>query len=607
MSPKSFFHVLRVALVAFLLTYGAEAAVYSGGVGIEPNPYRIGNAADWATLAYTPGDWDKYFILINDIDFGGAAVTPVGTHDQPFTGAFDGDGHVLRNGRILWPDTSYIGLFCALGEGGALHDLGVEEMEVAGHAYCGGLVGQNAGGDITSCYFTGTVSGKIAGLGGLVGDNSDGTLMSCYADVTAANGSASQVLDYVGGLVGINRGEIIHCHATAVVSGLMNKVGGLAGVCSEGTITSCYAVGTFLAYMNYVGGLVGSSENSSILSCYSDGPVVGSISVGGLLGESIGNTVTGCYATGAVSGKYNSTGGLIGGSNGSTISACHVTGPVSGESLTGGLVGTTGNDTVSSCYATGAVTGTYAVGGLVGYNNYSGTISSCYTTGTVTGEEYWVGGLVGRLNSGVVSTCYARGAVTGDYEVGGLVGFGDMEAEIRCCYARGTVTGSYSLGGLVGHQNGGLVSYCYATGAVSGDTDTGGLVGTSYDTVDHSYWDKTTSGQYASAGGDGRVTVEMTYPHSADTYVGWDFMKTWAADSEHLMNDGYPYLMILHPADGNKDFRLAMSEAIAYLTGWQQGDNPMAHAIRAAYLWQNGEAYGYDGAYNPPLCWILAL
>ena len=60
-----------------------------------------------------------------------------------------------------------------------------------------------------------------------------------------------------------------------------------------------------------------------------------------------------------------------------------------------------------------------------------------------------------------------------------------------------------------------------------------------------------------------------------------------------------------HPADLNQDFRIVLSEAIAYLAGWQQGSNPIAYAIRAAYIWQNGEYYLYDALQTPPLCWSL--
>ena len=62
----------------------------------------------------------------------------------------------------------------------------------------------------------------------------------------------------------------------------------------------------------------------------------------------------------------------------------------------------------------------------------------------------------------------------------------------------------------------------------------------------------------------------------------------------------------MHPADTNFDWRIEMSEAIAYIVGWQAGSNPMSYAIRAAYLWQNGEFYTYDPLIVPPLCWILS-
>lgn len=58
----------------------------------------------------------------------------------------------------------------------------------------------------------------------------------------------------------------------------------------------------------------------------------------------------------------------------------------------------------------------------------------------------------------------------------------------------------------------------------------------------------------------------------------------------------------LHPADADRDWRIEISEAVYYISGWQQGIEPMAYAIRAAYLWQAGEYYRYvDTA--APRCW----
>ena len=64
-------------------------------------------------------------------------------------------------------------------------------------------------------------------------------------------------------------------------------------------------------------------------------------------------------------------------------------------------------------------------------------------------------------------------------------------------------------------------------------------------------------------------------------------------------------LPVLHPADLNGDWRLVMSEAILSLSGWQHGSVPISEAVRAAYLWQNGEQYAYDSSASAPLCWVL--
>ena len=69
-------------------------------------------------------------------------------------------------------------------------------------------------------------------------------------------------------------------------------------------------------------------------------------------------------------------------------------------------------------------------------------------------------------------------------------------------------------------------------------------------------------------------------------------------------NEGEPPF-VEHPADANGDGRMTMGEAIAYLACWQQGSCLMSYAIRAAYLWQNGEGYAYNGSLEPPLCWEL--
>ncbi len=176
----------------------------------------------------------------------------------------------------------------------------------------------------------------------------------------------------------------------------------------------------------------------------------------------------------------------------------------------GALVGWLGNGTVTNCHVEdGVVTGSSSVGGLAG--DCEGTITECHVTGVVTGTDC-VGGLVGCGNA---TRCYAAATVTGGNYVGGLVGKQNFDCAADC-YATGAVMGNQYVGGLMGH--GRDIINCYAAGTVTGDSHTGGLMGYSTGDVINSFWDMETSGQAASAGGEGKTTAEM---QTAATFANW--------------------------------------------------------------------------------------
>ncbi|HOH42341.1 MAG TPA: hypothetical protein PLZ53_04440, partial [Candidatus Hydrogenedentes bacterium] len=69
----------------------------------------------------------------------------------------------------------------------------------------------------------------------------------------------------------------------------------------------------------------------------------------------------------------------------------------------------------------------------------------------------------------------------------------------------------------------------------------GGLLGYADNTsLDFCYWDTEVSGTAYSAGGDGRTTNAMTYPHAVNTYTKWRFGIFWTADTDSTVNDGTP-------------------------------------------------------------------
>ncbi len=180
---KSWLITLVMLVVVVLLAVfpsPALAGTYSGGSGTSGDPYRISTSDDWTGLTSTSADWDKYFILTADIDFGGASLTPAGNSSTQFTGIFDGDGYVLSNATITEESANYIGLFGYVGSTGQISDLGVDDIDVTAESYVGGLVGRVYQGTVTDSYATGAVDGDYD-LGGLVGSAYSATITNCYA------------------------------------------------------------------------------------------------------------------------------------------------------------------------------------------------------------------------------------------------------------------------------------------------------------------------------------------------------------------------------------------------------------------------------------------
>ncbi|MCT7405363.1 GLUG motif-containing protein [Aliarcobacter cryaerophilus] len=420
-----------------------------------------------------------------DIRWGTAGFNPLGHGTNHFTGTFDGKGFTISNLYINRATQDNVGLF-EYTNNATIKNIGLENVNITGNNYVGGLVGRNGGnkGTISNSYATGSVNGNSE-VGGLVGVNG-GTISNSYA-TNSVDGKG----DRVGGLVGANgnNGIITNSYATGSVSG-NHQVGGLLGSNGGGIITNSYATGK-VEGRNIVGGLLG--FNSGIITnSYATGYVSGNINVGGLVGRNDG-TISNSYATGKVDG-VDDIGGLIGWNGGGTISNSYASGTVIGTgSGVGGLVGINNGGTISNSYTTGKVVGNNNVGGLIGWNGNQGIISNSYASGTVIGTGARVGGLVGWNDGGTITNSYATSKVDGkkDY-VGGLIGY-NSGGKIENSYATGSVVSQGGwVGGLIGNNYGGTIENSYASGSVIGNSNVGGLVGgnTLGGTISNSFYNK---------------------------------------------------------------------------------------------------------------------
>jgi hypothetical protein len=494
---------------------------YGGGSGTTEDPYQIWTPEQMNTIGANPSDWDKHFKLLFDIDMLSCSCSwnIIGNTTKPFTGTFDGDGHLISRLHILESDQEKTGIFGII-SGATICNLGIVNSSfsseiTSGDREVGGLVGENQSGTIRSCYVSGSSSG-YGTIGGLVGYNK-GIITSCYS-AGFVNGYG-----YLGGLVGSNEGTITACYSI----GKGNDItGGLVGQ-NLGTISSCFwdiqtsgqyhssggkgltteQMKTLLIYQNagwgdkgwvikdgvdyprlsweILGGipiptpqaiplvgngtaetpyLISTAVEFALLSWYSDVldkqiRLTANLDLNGLTLYPIGDL-------GSFTGIFDGNGHMI---HNAIIhqpdSACVGLFSCIGSN---GQIRNLGVEQMN-------IIGGEAVGGLVG--SCSGTITSCYSTGSVRGS-YKVGGLVG-YNDGTIVSCHAIG-FTGLYDsisscIGGLVGYSC--GTITSCYANSSINGDSNVGGLVGENELGTIMYCYVTGPIRGSDDAGGLVG----------------------------------------------------------------------------------------------------------------------------------
>ena len=209
-----------------------------------------------------------------------------------YYGTFEGNRHTISNLYVNRPNQDYVGLFSTAGayaEASEVRNLGLENVDVTGREYVGGLAGR-AYASARRVYTTGEVNGER----------------------------------YVGGLVGEARGLISETYSKADVSGKgweSSNIGGLVGYLRLGTVKASYATGD-VSGMTWVGGLVGhnsSSDDGGIIAGYATGNL-------GFAGLEDSNAVPGRWVDGFSSRYYlpytpTWVGGLVGDSSGPVVAS----------------------------------------------------------------------------------------------------------------------------------------------------------------------------------------------------------------------------------------------------------------------------------------------
>ena len=451
---------------------------------------------------------------------------------------------------------------------------------------------------------------KYKNLGGVAGENAGGgTLLKCtyQGALGQANATgAANVLDTVGGIVGLNNGEVNGCSVPKITLQVM----GASGLSDSQTYAEK------LKSASSVGGIVG-RNNNKIISCYvATGENGGSIItarygfVGGVAGANNGrisssgaeevtalvDKVKGWFKDGstnemisALKGTaYDSLKGVDTVSPNNYSEVYTATGLAKNDLLVG-LRGTTAANGKSSGY----------LGGVAGFNTVNGTITGAATGkwfvyGDNTTDESKIGGMIGMneatgevkllVNCAAVRRFTRTGGTNDDdttYRnnrniayVGGVIGVQQNTADdkwvISECVNLGTVfdSGSNYIGGIIASwlKNGGTIEKSFNFGSLSTNTNYGNGSGTVGGIV--GFFDQPTPG--------GTANVLSCQNHGDILSSG-----NWTNDTKHGANDVAGILGKVVMADGTNDYlrinivdcvngdvKMSSENLVAGIMGW---------------------------------------
>ncbi len=432
---------------------------------------------------------------------------------------------------------------------------------------------------------------KYKNLGGVAGENAGGgTLLKCTyqgalgkAD-TAANDNittgAANVLDTVGGIVGLNDGKVEECSVPKITlqvmgaSGLSDSqtyaeklksassVGGIAGR-NNSTITSCYVAtgeggGSIItARYGFVGGVAG-ANNGSITG--SGSGAEGVTDLVKQVDDWFTNSETNDMISKLKGTAYNNIKGVDTVSK-SDYGTVYTTGLAKNDLLVG-LRGTTATTGKSSGY----------LGGVAGFNTVNGTITGAATGkwfvyGDNTTDESKIGGMIGMneatgevkllVNCAAVRRFTRTGGTNDDDTthrniekiayVGGVIGVQQNTTDdkwvISECVNLGTVfdSGSNYIGGIIASwlKNGGTIEKSFNFGSLSTNTNYGDGSGTVGGIV--GFFDQPTPG--------GTANILSCQNHGDILSCG-----NWEGDKKHGANDVAGILGKVVMADGANDY-----------------------------------------------------
>lgn len=460
-----------------------------------------------------------YYKMVNDIDLTNKKVYMLSTVINRWTGNFNGNNRTISN-LTLNSIGNYIGLFGYVDNAGTIRAINLENINITGGYYTGGLAGFSYQPFISSISVEGNVTGKDA-TGGIIGQNHNYSSGDRGIKYVAFEGNVNGN-DYVGGLVGypteysgefktkiigINKGGTIVSTGTHVgrISGQLPGAYNASSTLSVKTVTVNGLTKTSTEYTNidgfdvdnynqvlgdinladsaldtYIGGDNDSDgfyydyndSNVLVLKNTIDNPLTFSLSGSGTSASPY--LISSYEELKQASQKQNVYYKLT-----SDIDLDNKT-FYSLSSMTNRWYGNFNgnNKTINNLSLSSA--GNYVA--LFGYIDSGGTVKSVNLTNVdITGRNY-TGGIAGYTFEPFIYSSNVQGSINGENRTGGIIGYmytwGAGDRGVRYSTFEGNISGINYVGGLAGLvEIGPYSSYIYGINKGGTITSTGANIG----------------------------------------------------------------------------------------------------------------------------------
>lgn len=223
------------------------------GEGTKENPYKISSLHELYGLSLEVRNGKNfescYFVLTNDIDFGGYSLETIGETKNPFSGNFNGNGYRIKNAKMISSSPYTIGLF------GEINNAHISNIIVDSISFDGSIKQTNIGviakanNSVIDSVVVSDINMNITPMynltiGGLVGVLNNSSISNSY--ITGSIVINESAVDSICGAVG----EVYNSSVDSIYTNLhinihTNEVttGGLVGKASSSQISNSFVLG----------------------------------------------------------------------------------------------------------------------------------------------------------------------------------------------------------------------------------------------------------------------------------------------------------------------------------------------------------------------------